>query len=288
MNVMPANYPDFVEQARQDLKQIEKKGTSRAETLEDLRDTTGKSFRTLDLENLMQKYDPKAYAQYSNFAKGTGGARTQSGLSFLSNWVDSVKKGLKDGTIGSGGISQTNESKLSSKAQDFLKNLREKYGDYDFLIGNSTDNLKSLVKSGSKEFTVVFSNTELERMAGDEKYAEEKLQSIETAVRMSEKINQQFGFQRGFLYEITKLGMVFNDDGTTKFFAELRNSIPRTASEKHTNGIQSYAKNGASIKHTNIQANSMEELIEKINSVDWNSIKSDSLPENGSKFDFSI
>ena len=41
-------------------------------------------------------------------------------------------------------ISQKNEEKLSSKAQEYLKSLREKYGDYDFLVGNSTDDLKTL------------------------------------------------------------------------------------------------------------------------------------------------
>ena len=54
-------------------------------------------------------------------------------------------------------ISQKNEEKLSSKAKEYLKSLREKYGDYDFLVGNSTDDLKTLSKSGSKEFSVIFS-----------------------------------------------------------------------------------------------------------------------------------
>lgn len=69
-----------------------------------------------------------------------------------------------------------------------MKNLRKQYGDYDFFIGNSTDDLKALVKSGNKEFSVFFSNTELERMASNEKYAKEKLQSLEGAVRMSGQI----------------------------------------------------------------------------------------------------
>ena len=31
------------------------------------------------------------------------------------------------------------ESKLSAKAQDFLKKLREKYKDYDFIVANEGD-----------------------------------------------------------------------------------------------------------------------------------------------------
>lgn len=314
MDIVSANYPSYFEQTKKELKQIEEKGTSKAETLEDLRDTTGKSFRTADLEKLMEKYDPEAYAQYSKFAKGADGARTQGGLGFLSKWIDGVKKGLKDGTISSGStnnISQTNESKLSTKAQEFLKNLRKQYGDYDFLVGNSTDDLKALVKSGSKEISVVFSNAELERMASDEKYAKEKLQSVEGAARMSEQINQQFGFERGFgkgnavSAQITKIGIVFNDDGTTNFFAELEKSsakqrerIERGREEKRAEKkeeerkakkeIQSYAKNGADTKHTTVQANSMEELFEKMSAIDWNTVKSEKMLESGGKFDFSI
>lgn len=64
---------------------MEERGTSKAETLEGLRDTTGKSFRNADLEKLIKKYDSKAYVQYSRFAKSPDGARTQGGLGFLSN-----------------------------------------------------------------------------------------------------------------------------------------------------------------------------------------------------------
>ena len=262
----------------------------------------------------MEKYDPEAYAQYSKFAKNADGARTQGGLGFLSNWMDKVKKGLKDGTISSNGtsdIAKTNESKLSSKAQEFLKNLRKQYGNYDFFIGNSTDDLKTLVKSGNKEFSVVFSNAELERMASDEKYAKERLNCVERAVKMSEEINQKFGFERGFgkgnatSTEITKIGIVFKDDGTTSFFEELEKSsakqrehIEKTREEKRTEKkkeekkaekeIQSYSKSNADTKRTDVQANSMEELLEKILSVDWNAVKSEKMLESGGKFDFSI
>lgn len=314
MDIMSANLSSYLVQAKKELKQIEERCTAKAETLEDLRDMGGKSFRTADLEKLMEKYDPEAYAQYSKFAKGADGARTQSGLGFLSRWIDGVQKGLKDGTISSGNtdnISRTNESGLSSKAQEFLKNLRKQYGDFDFFVGNSTDNLKALVKSGSKEFSVVFSSAELERMASDEKYAKEKLQSMETAVRMSEQINRQFGFERGFgkggaaPAEITKIGIVFNDDGTTSFFAELEKSsakqrerIEKAIEEKRTEKkkeekkaekeIQSYSKSNTDTKRTNVQADSMEELFEKMSKIDWDVVKSEKMPESGGKFDFSI
>lgn len=306
MDVMAANYQSIRDRAKEDLKRIENKGVSKAETLEDLRETTGKSFRSADLEKLMEKYDPEAYAQYSKFAKSADGARTQRGMTYLSNWVDKVKKGLKDGTVSSNsmsGISETNESKLSSKAQEFLKNLRSKYGDYDFFVGNSADDLKALVKSGTKEFSVIFSNAELERMANDEEYAQEKLQDVERAVKMSGEINQKYGFGRAFGKDgvsgtgINKISIVFHEDGTTAFFAELEKSsarqrerIEKGREEKRAEKkeIKNYAKNNVDKKHTTVWADSMEELFEKIPAVDWDSVKAENRKQSGGRFDFSI
>ena len=302
MDIAVENYQSISKKAKEDIKRIEDRGVSRAETLDDIKgDTTGKSFRTSDLEKLMEKYDPEAYAQYSKFAKGTDGARTQKGLTFLSRWMDKVKKGAKDeaSANSTSEISKANESKLSSKAQDFLKNLRKKYEKYDFFVGNKTDDLKSLVKSGTKEFSVVFSNEELERMAEDEEYAKEKLNSMENAVKMSEKINQKFGFGKkgDTSSEITKIVMVFHEDGTTSFFAELEKSsakqrerLEKSREEKRADRkeMQSYAKTSKDTKRTSIQADSIEELMEKIASVDWDTVKSEKKPEHGGKFDFSI
>lgn len=207
------------------------------------------------------------------------------------------------------GAAKKNEAKLSSKAQDFLKNLRKQYGDYDFLIGNSTDDLKTLAKSGSKEFSIIFSNAELERMASDEKYADEKLHGMEHAVKMSEEINKKYGFQqasgKGDTAEITKIGIVFNDDGTTSFFAELektsakqRERIEKSREDKRAGKreeekraekeMRSYTRGSNDTKRTSVQADSMEELLDKMLAVDWNGVKSEEMQKSGRKFDFSI
>lgn len=234
MDIVSVNYQGIWDRAKEDLKKIENKGVSRAETLEDIRETAGKSFRTSDLEKLMEKYDPKAYAEYSEFSKSSNGVRTQGNLAYLSNWMDKIKKGLKDGTIssdGTTGVASTTESKLSSEAQDYLKKLRKQYGNYDFFVGEGSDDLKALAKSGTKEFSVIFSRAELERMAHDEKYAKEKLQCVETAVKMSKEINKKYGFESGYGKDgvsITKIGVVFNEDGTTNFFAEMEKSSAKS------------------------------------------------------------
>ena len=73
----------------------------------------------------------------------------------------------------------------------------------------------------------------MEKMASNSKYYAEKMHSIQGALRMSEEINAQFGFERAFGktteignsidsdMKITKFGISFNSDGSTSFFAQL-------------------------------------------------------------------
>lgn len=286
----------FFDQARRDLKEIENKGVSKLETLEDLRDTKGKSFRTADIEKLMQKYDPDAYEKYSKLAYTVDGGHTQSGLSYLSRWMDDVKAelGKKQPVSKQNDISAKNEEKLSKKAQDFLKNLREKYGDYDFMVGNRTDDLMALSKSGCKEFSVIFSNAEIERMANDEKYAEEKMQGVAGSVKMARRIAEEYGFGSAFDKDsaqngvINKISVVVNDDGSMKLFAELEKSTAKqreridkareAKAEEKKNSDRTKRKNlyekeeKPSVKRTTIEATSEEELMDKIQKIDWEKI----------------
>ena len=204
-------------------------------------------------------------------------------------------------------ISSKNEEKLSKKAQDFLKNLREKYGDYDFLIGNGTDDLKALSKSGSKEFSVIFSSAEIERMASDEKYAEEKMQGVQGAVKMCKRICEENGFVSAFgggLGEngtINKIGVSIDDNGNMKLFAELEKSSSKQRErieknrEKHAEEKKAADKSKKknpyekeeepSVKRTTVEADSVEELIEKIKNIGWDQVK-DSF--SGDRINFSV
>lgn len=223
-------------------------------------------------------------------------------------WKKSESRGTKRAgvTEEQGNITRANESKLSSKAQEYLGKLRKQYGDYDLFVGNSTDDLRTLAKSGGKEFTVIFSNAELERMANDETYAQEKLQSVERAVKMSREINEKYGFDRGFGKEgeayaqIIKTGIIFHDDGTSSFFAELEKSgakqreriekarEEKSARKKAEKEVQSYSRNSADTKRAYVRANSMEELMKKIEAINWDTVRAQNAPERGGRYDFSI
>lgn len=219
--------------------------------------------------------------------------------------IDAVKTTSSVGEAND--ISKANEGRLSRKAQDFLNNLRKQYGDYDFFIGNSTDDLKALSKSGSKEFSVIFSSSEIERMANDEKYAKEKMQGVEGAISMSKKICEQEGFVSAFGAmnadngTVNKISISVDDNGNIKLFAELEKSsekkrerLERTK-EKRAEEKNAHDKAGKKnpyekdekdlVKRTTVEAASIEELIEKIRNIDWSSI-SDS--KSGDRFNFSV
>ena len=209
--------------------------------------------------------------------------------------------------------SEARQPQLSKAAERLLEKLQNTYSDMDFMVADfkNAEEARAALSKGTKEFSILFSSEELEKMASDEKYLKQKMQGIDGAVRMSEEINQKYGFERAFGKEgtadteITKIGIAFNDDGTTSFFAELEKSSAKqkerieeareekrdekkAADKKTEKELQNYAKSSADTKRTAVWADSMEELIEKISAVDWENVKAEKTPENGSRFDYSI
>ena len=170
-----------------------------------------------------------AYANYqNNYKTGTANKKKETAQT-----TENTK--LKENTTES--IAEKN---LSKAAQKMLENLRGSRNDMDFMVADfeNGDNAKDILAQSDKEYTVIFSKEEMEKMASDPKYYAEKMHSIEGALRMSDEINAQFGFERTFGKtngnadadtKITKFGISFNSDGTTTFFAQLEKS---SASQK--------------------------------------------------------
>ena len=186
---------------------------------------------------------------------------------------------------------QSSEYKLPSKAHGYLDNLRKQYGDYDFIIADKGDDFKSLVKQSDKEFSVVFSSAELERMASDGKYASEKLSQVQTAVKMSDKINEQFGFERawgkdiGNGFTLSKMAVSFDDDGKMSIFAEFekasekqnerlerireKRAEEKAAVEKKAEEKQAERTDEKPVRKVQIEAQSTDDLWEKIQKYNW-------------------
>lgn len=160
------------------------------------------------------------------------------------------------------------ELKLSEKAQKLLQKLRKAYGNMDFMVLAPGGDAKALLAGSTKEISVIFSAEELEKMASDEKYEKEYMNRVQGALRMSDDINKKFGYESAFGKnggngEITKIGISFNSDGTTSIFAEL---------EKLSANQKERIEKAREEKRITVQANSMEDLMEKIRKVDWNTI----------------
>lgn len=223
------------------------------------------------------------------------------------------------------GVGKTTEDKLSDKAKELLDKLKDKYQDCDFFVGNSAADLKALSKSANKEFSVMFSSEELEKMASDEKYAEEKLKGMEDAISMSKKISEREGYltDTGIVNSengvVNKISFFVDDNGTTRMFAELekttqaqkerieeakeekkaaRKAEAKKAEDKKAEARKAEKKAGKPDAEVNkveekkpesekviIEASSIEELVEKINNFDWNSYQNTKV---GEKVDYSV
>lgn len=212
------------------------------------------------------------------------------------------KAATQTGSIGEAG--------LSKGAQALLEKLRKSYGDMDFMVADfdKGDNAKDILSRGTKEVSVIFSSSELEKMASDEKYEKEYMERVQDALRMSEQINREFGFTSAFgeksgSSEISRIGISFNSDGTTSFFAELEKSSARqrehiekareekraARKEQEKERLENrYLREDTGVKRTTVQADSMEELLEKIRGVDWDSVRAENRPQSGGRFDFTI
>ena len=207
---------------------------------------------------------------------------------------------------------KSNEDKLSTKAKEYLNNLRKEYGDYDFIIADKDDDRKALLDSSDKEFSIMLSTAEIERMANDEAYASEKMRKVQTIVDMSDRICDQFGFERGWNkngengISLNKLAVSVNDDGTMSIFAELEKMSEKhmehieKMKDKHANEkkaadkldekiidtkVNSYKKDDPFSKKLIVEASSEEELIDKITNIDWNKATG---VNAGAKIDFIV
>lgn len=179
------------------------------------------------------------------------------------------------------------EKTLSNKAQELLEKLQKKYTNMDFMVADfaNGDDAKSLLSQGTKEFSVLFSSEELEKMASDEKYLEEKIKGMEGAVRFSQRINDEFGYESTFQknsdgVEVTNVGISFNEDGTMTYFAELEKTNAKqqerledkkeAADDKKTNDEDKVSN--TDVKRTIVQAANEEDLYDMIYSIDWSKI----------------
>ncbi|MBQ7454005.1 MAG: hypothetical protein IJS69_03000 [Selenomonadaceae bacterium] len=178
--------------------------------------------------------------------------------------------------------SANDEVKLSAKAQSFLENLRKKYGDYDFIISNNMD--ASQTVGSTKEYSVILSPEELERMAEDDDYAQKVMGKVGDAVGMLKNISEK---DLGEGVQFSQLSVSIDDEGNMKLLAQLEklsaDQKERLEAAKEKRAEQQKAEEKSLdddepeltkilFKAADVEASSEEELLAKIFGIDWDSI----------------
>lgn len=197
------------------------------------------------------------------------------------------------------------EGTLSVKAQELLKRLRDKYGDYDIFVGDSEEALNELSAGSSKAVSVMFSADELEKMAEDEEYANTRMAEMEKAAEdvlkfMEDFNNSEESKESGTM--VKSVAVTVNPDGTTSVFAELakvneaqRERIEKSMAEKKEKAQEEKAREASKEKEkpepipvTRISADSLEELKKLVSGFDWAPFIQEQAAPKGQHFDFSV
>ena len=175
----------------------------------------------------------------------------------------------------------TDESKLSAKAQDYLAKLREKYGDYDFIISDDLDTSKTA--GSSKEYSVLLTSEEIEKMAEDDDYAQGVMGKVGDAVDILKNLSKK---DLGEGVQFSQLAVSFDSEGNMKLFAQLEKlsedqakrleeAKEKRAEEKkvvENSDDDSKELIGIIFKSADVEADSAEELLNKIFGIDWSKI----------------
>ena len=169
------------------------------------------------------------------------------------------------------------EQKLSATAKDYLKTLREKYGDYDFVIADDMSDPQSLTAGNTKSYSVILSTEEIEKMATDEEYAEKVMGQVDKATGMMDSVLEQAELSDGV--QFTSLSVSIDDEGNMKLFASLEKiseeqqervekAKEKRAEEEKDSDDEAEELPTASQK-VELEADSLEEMLEKIFGIKW-------------------
>ena len=169
--------------------------------------------------------------------------------------------------------SKGDESQLSAKAQSYLESLRKKYGDYDFVVSNNLDAAQTV--GSDKEYSVIFTVDELEKMAEDDDYAQKVMGQVGDAVDMLKGLWEK---DLGEGVQFSQLSVTFDSEGNMKLFAQLE-KLSAEQKERLEAAAEKRAEEQAKddgmpvvFKSADVEAENAEELLNKIFGIDWSKI----------------
>lgn len=200
---------------------------------------------------------------------------------------------------------------LSSKAKELLKELQKTYGNMDFIVADyeTEEEAASLLSRGTKEYSVLIDPDTLEKMASDESEKEKYVNLLEESTGKLADMKSQLE-ESG--QEVKRMGVSIREDGSLSYFAELE-KMSEKQKERIENAREARKQENAQDKEEAaeklqeqretkepawigndrsksvfLQADSVEELLEKIKNVDWDSVEEKAVETSGKRIDFSV
>lgn len=215
---------------------------------------------------------------------------------------------------------------LSDAAKKLLEQLGKQFANADIHVTDEDLDSKAvqdLMSRGTKEFSIVMSTDELEKMAADESYLGDKTDQIKDAMEQAKSLVADYGPDSEYAQNpengyISRVGIVFNDDGTTTFFAEMQraqaagNKTLEEGAAKRAEARAEAADKAADkaskedakdtqmqtgtvarlpddlIQKTTVWGTSREGLAQMISRIDWSKIAAEKPQTEGGSFDFAV
>lgn len=188
---------------------------------------------------------------------------------------------------------------LSSRAQKLLKELQKKYKNMDFIVADydSDEEASAYLSRGTKEYSVLLDPETLEAMAADESVKKKYTDIIDGATDKLDDVKKKLGEDGD---QVVRLGVSVDKSGKVSYFAELEKMSEKSkeywdkAAEKKKSEKAEEARKAEKaeakerIKKTKVTADSVEELLEKIKEVDWDSIKAEEPVKTGNRYDYFV
>lgn len=177
-----------------------------------------------------QKPDEQASGKEAELAKTRGGEEAvakRDSLELSDRAKELAAKAAKS-TKAEKAKELSAEEQLSDKAKSYLKNLRRSRNFVDFRIAEKGKENDALAGKSNKEFTVVLSNEEIEKMATDKKFEREQLNTLDQTVKsmlMAQTgIGNDNGANKTNVEDIKSIAAKTQEDGTTMLIASLEKS----------------------------------------------------------------
>ena len=216
------------------------------------------------------------FMQYQNagqIGKQTATSTEADAQNLLKEYGADTKVEISDAGRNALQAAKGDESQLSAKAQSYLESLRKKYGDYDFVVSNNLDAAQTV--GSDKEYSVIFTVEELEKMAEDDDYAQKVMGQVGDAVDMMKGLWEK---DLGEGVQFSQLSVTFDSEGNMKLFAQLE-KLSAEQKERLEAAQEKRAKEQAEddgmpvvFKSADIEAENAEELLNKIFGIDWSKI----------------